>query len=130
MSTKKHIEVLDEIQVDIVTDGPAKGWVHTHGLAHFNRPELEIRNVPSLFVAAAGEILNEIADYMLNETDKPVLAGQTMRVHPTLHIRFHETMADEAAGYNSNHYQTERLQILGIDQQCSICANCKPAVKA
>ena len=119
---KKRIVVQKEIQVDMVTDGPAKGWVHTHGLSRFGRPELEIRNVPELFFVAAGQLLNEVADYMLNDTDKPVLAGQNMQIGRLTRFRFHEAKADDDAGYDTNHYQVPRLQLLGLQHECAACS--------
>ena len=43
-----------EIVLHHLTDGQAKGWLHTHGLAAHGKPELEIRNVP-LFLGTAAE---------------------------------------------------------------------------
>jgi hypothetical protein len=125
-SAKKQINVQKEIRIDMVTNGPAKGWVHTHGLAKFGRPELEIRNVPSYFSATAGTLLNEIADYMLNGTDKPVLAGQKMAIGRFTLFKFHKFGPDDKAGYDSNHYGTERLCIGDTEMQCACC----PQVKA
>jgi hypothetical protein len=121
MAPKKRIDVQKEIQIDMIVDGPAKGWVHTHGLSRFGRPELEIRNVPSLFTSAAGALLNEVADYMLNDTDKPVLAGQKMQIGRWTVFKFHEAKADEVAGYDENHYRAPRLRIDGVDMKCSCC---------
>lgn len=44
-------------------------WVHTHGMVKLGKPELEIRDVPLLFQAAAGHMVNSLADYILNEED-------------------------------------------------------------
>lgn len=118
---EKKVNIVKEIHVDAVVDGPAKGWVHTHGLDRFGRPELEIRNVPTLFSAAACALLNEVADYMVNGTDKPVLAGQNMQLGQHTLLKFHKAEPDDKAGYDTNHYTVPRLQILGIDQKCSCC---------
>jgi hypothetical protein len=123
----KHIDVNKAITVDMVTDGPAKGWVHTHGLAKFGRPELEIRAVPTLFCPSAGAILNEVADYMLNTALRPVRAGQTMELGRFLLLRFHPAHADDAAGYDSNHYEVQRLRVDALDMACECCV---PKAKA
>lgn len=123
------VNVQKAIQVHAVTDGPAKGWVHTHGLDKFDEPELEIRNVPALFTASACEILNHIADYMLNRATKPILAGQNMEVNRVTVVKFHETKADDAGGYDSNHYTVRVLRVDSIDTT-GICACCGPKVKA
>jgi hypothetical protein len=123
----KEIDVQKEIIVHFVTDGPAKGWVHTHGLTRFDKPELEIRNVPSLFMSSATSLLNGVADYMLNHTKKPILPGQNMGWDRATILHFHEGSADEAAGYNNNHYKTPVLTISALEPTC---AHCDPKVKA
>lgn len=125
MTTK--IDVLKEIQVHSVMDGPAKGWTHTHGLQKFGKPELEIRNVPTLFIASATRLLNEIADYMLNHASHPVLAGQKMQVDRVTIVKFHQAEADQRNGYDENHYETLVLRVDGVDMPCSCCT---PKVQA
>ena len=58
-----------------MTDGPARGWLHTHGLSVRGLPELETRNVPLFLGNAAAGVLNDFADYLLNEATAPLLAG-------------------------------------------------------
>lgn len=121
MTKKKRIDPVEVIQIDAVTNGPAKGWVHTHGLGEFGKPELEIRNVPPMFFGAAAMILNEIADYMLNDAPKPVLAGQTMQLGRS-RLKFVKAEADEKAGYDLNHYETDVLKIESLDE--TSCQHC------
>jgi hypothetical protein len=74
------------IQVAVVPDrhepddagtlkGDATFWLHTNGMAQFDRPELELRGVPALYVSAAGGILNEWAAYSV---DNEIKHGQTV----------------------------------------------------
>jgi hypothetical protein len=130
MTKKKRIDIVKEIQVHHVTDGSAKGWTHTHGLAKFGRPELEIRNVPGLFAGAATALINEIADYMLNDTDRPVLAGQVMQLGRMTVVRFHEAKPDDAAGFDTNHYRDPVLRIDSVDMPCSCCTARKVGASA
>lgn len=125
--TKKRIDVRKVVQLDFVTNGPAKGWVHTHGLAKFGRPELELRNVPSYFVSISGELLNEIADYMLNDApEKPVLAGQKMAIGRFTVFKFHNFGPDEKAGYDGNHFEgVTRLCIGDVEMPCQCCPKAK-----
>jgi hypothetical protein len=57
------------------------GWyLMTHGLhEHANHPELEICNVPGWFVPAAGDVLNELASYILNES--PLKHGESFKTN-------------------------------------------------
>lgn len=55
-------------------------YLMTHGLGeHAHHPELEICNVPGAFVGAAADMLNEIADYVLNVS--PVHPGETLQLY-------------------------------------------------
>jgi hypothetical protein len=119
----KKIDVQKEVQIHFITEGPAKGWTHTHGLARFNRPELEIRDVPALFSTAACALLNGVADYMLNRATNPVLAGQNMEWDRATVLHFHEGLADEEAGYDRNHYETPVLTITSREHECGRCTS-------
>jgi hypothetical protein len=123
MTTKKKekLNVREKINVHAVTDGPAKGWVHTHGLAAYGYPELEIRDVPPLFYASATIILNGVADYLLNYCKKPLTAGQTMQFDSMTYLKFHEARPDDEKGYDSNHYETPVLRVSSIELPCSCC---------
>jgi hypothetical protein len=118
---KKAIDVTKEIEVHAVTDGKAKGWVHTHGLDKFGKPELEIRGVPTLFLSSACALLNHIADYMLNVSTAPVQAGETMQTDRATVLRFHPSKADEANDYDANHYLVDVLRVDAIEMPCECC---------
>ncbi len=117
----RKIDVRKLIQIHHLTDGPCKGWVHTHGLAKLGRPELEIRRVPALFVSSACRILNSVAEYMLENGDRPVLPGHTMELDRATLLLFHEGKADDAAGYDSSHYRAPVLTITALEQSCERC---------
>lgn len=54
----------------------------THGLReHANHPEVEVCNVPGVLVRPIAQILNEIADYVLN-SGRQLKPGQTMSLTP------------------------------------------------
>jgi hypothetical protein len=55
--------------------GSTTFWLHTHGLSKLERPELELRNVPALFVEEAARLLNSWGHY---STGRPIAAGQTL----------------------------------------------------
>lgn len=126
---RSEVDVQKKVDVHAVSDGPAKGWVHTHGLDKYGEPELEIRNVPMLFTGFACQILNHIADYMLNHATKPILPGQKMEINRVTIIVFHETSADDKAGYDDNHYKVKRLRVDSIDTT-GRCACCDPKARA
>lgn len=56
--------------------GSARFWLHTVGLRRFNRPELEIRDVPAWWITAAGAELNGWAAYSL---DHEIKAGERLQ---------------------------------------------------
>ncbi len=123
----RKIDVRKLIRIHHLTDGPCKGWVHTHGLAKLGRPELEIRHVPALFVSSACRILNSVAEYMLENPDRPVLPGHTMELDRATLLLFHEGKGDDEAGYDSSHYRAPVLTITALEP---LCACCGPAASA
>ncbi len=125
--TRRKLDVRKLIQIHHLTDGPCKGWVHTHGLAKLGRPELEIRHVPPLFVSSATRILNSVAEYMLEHGDRPVLPGHTMELDRATLLLFREGKADDAAGYDESHY---RGPVLTIGALAQLCDRCRPKASA
>lgn len=89
-------------------------WAHTHGMEALGLPELEIRNVPSLFVEAAMALLQHVCDYM----QKPgvvVKAGELMTTSPKTRFQF---KASEPIPGEEDHYEVERFQLVGIEPTC------------
>jgi uncharacterized protein YegJ (DUF2314 family) len=88
----------------IAGDGADAGgaWLHTHGLWRCGRPELEMLEVPTALVHAAGELLNSIAGRLLEEPTPP--PGEPYSVGPGLEVTLHpwqevaQFIADEAPG--------------------------------
>ncbi len=116
---RKKLDVQKEIQIHALSNGPAKGWVHTHGLARHGKPELEIRRVPALFLSAAGRMLNEIAEYML-EGGRPIRPGDTMELGRTMLLML-EGKPDEEGGYDEWHYRVPVLTVTALDPACEYC---------
>ena len=53
--------------------GEVKFWIHTYGLHKYDRPEMELRNVPALHVGDAGSYLNSWGLFAVN--DRPLEEG-------------------------------------------------------
>lgn len=107
-----------------VTDGPARGWLHTHGLASHGQPELELRRIPVFLRRHACALLNEIADYLLNDSTAPLLPGNTMLFGDDV-ILFLAPGPDEEAGYASNHYDgCVRLCLVDPPPRPCDCEHC------
>ncbi len=115
----RKLDVRKRIQIHYVTSGACKGWVHTHGLARYGRPELEIRKVPPLFATSAARMLNEIAEYLL-ESKRPMLPGHTMELGRDL-LLMQEGKPDEAHGYDELHYRVPVLTVTAIEPECEFC---------
>jgi hypothetical protein len=117
---RKKLDVQKLIEIHYVTTGDCKGWVHTHGLARYGRPELEIRKVPALFATSAAHMLNEIAEYLL-ESRKPMLPGHTMELGRDMLLML-EGKPDAEHGYDELHYRVPVLTVTAIERACEYCA--------
>jgi hypothetical protein len=119
----RRLDPRREINLHHVTDGPAKGWLHTHGLAAHGRPELEMRNVPLFLGAAAAELLNDFADDLLNDAAAPLLANQLVQWGSSS-IRVVEGRPDANAGYDPAHYDGVRLVLVDPPDTGCACDSC------
>lgn len=108
------------LRVHVVADGDgAGGWVHTHGLAAFGLPELEIRGIqPPYLAPVAGHILTEIADYLLNGSAE-VCLGDTMDLGLGSCVRFERS---EPLASQPDHYERERWSVVDMPPPtCGLC---------
>jgi hypothetical protein len=94
-----------------------KGWLHTHGMQEIGLPELEMRNVPSMFVEAAERLLKEVCAYM-QRPDVVVRLGETMAVSDQTRFRF---VKPAPIPGQEGHYEHERWQLAEIDSSCDAC---------
>jgi hypothetical protein len=113
----KELDPLEETVVHILSDG--SGWIHTHGLDKHGLPELEVRDVPMFLAVDAVMLLNAISSYMLNNTDKKVLAGQNMQVGDR-HVAF-ENGIPVNAKVDADHYKTRRLRVVDAPYMLGSC---------
>ena len=74
-----NFSINDHVLVHMLQDPDAQGvWLHTHGMAKFGRPDLEMRAVPDHYQALASHGLLTIADYLSQgHTLRP---GETMQL--------------------------------------------------
>ena len=83
-----HEEYQAKVKV-IVTPEPEKEglfWLHLVGMCTFDRPAMELRDVPPLFIDAAGQFLNRCALYTINK-DRPILAGESVEYGINVPVR-------------------------------------------
>jgi len=115
----KKIDPQDVTELHIVSSGDVKGWLHTHGMAAFGKPELEMRGVPLFLAAPAAELMNHIADYLLNSDNKTVKVGETMQMSEMCIVRF---VASSPINGDEEHFESERWEI--VDAMTNKCARC------
>lgn len=132
MTEEQKFDVNELIQVHL---SPASDdrhvWVHTHGMAKLGKPELEIRNVPLLFQAAAGFMVNELADYIFN-ADKEVKLGHVFSSHPFEYIYL---MRLEPIEGQEDHFTDDRWALVHpsvaqLDLPLLTCSDCSSKVLA
>jgi hypothetical protein len=108
-----------------LTEGPGRGWLHTHGLAAHGMPELEMKDVPAFLRLAAGGLLNDVAGYLLNDAKKPLVAGDLVHLDEWTTLQVVAGEGDAEAGYDPAHYEGYvRLTVVDPpDTRCE-CAEC------
>jgi hypothetical protein len=52
-------------------------WLHTSGMAKFDRPEIEMRGVPGFYVGAAGRFINTWAYHSIEKAE--IKAGENLQ---------------------------------------------------
>jgi hypothetical protein len=61
-----EVDVREHVTVHTVeTDDPDRGWVHTHGLVKFGRPEIEVWDVPREIAEPTAVTLLDIGQYTI-----------------------------------------------------------------
>jgi hypothetical protein len=123
LPSRRRLDPRRAIVLHHVSDGPARGWLHTHGLAAHGKPELEVRNVPLFLGALVAGLLNDFADYLLNDATAPLLAGESIRFgSSSIHVV--EGHADLDAGYEPGHYRDLRLVLVDPPDTGCACEEC------
>lgn len=109
--------VQELITIHAVSDGPGtKGWVHTHGLAKYGLPELEIRAIPLFLAPSAAVLLNVLAEYLLT-SEKEVKLGESIQVDQQVVI-----CLAKLDPINHTHYECERWAVVdAIEGACDFC---------
>ena len=124
-------DVRNLIHIHMITStiehSPQRGWVHTHGMAALELPELEIRGVPLILMYDAASLLNHVAQYMLDgkrglHGARPVKLHEKMGVGHSRIVYFDKlppVVGDE------DHFKDERwaLTDAAMGTACS-CGRC------
>lgn len=114
---------MSTIQVHCVTSGePTKGWVHTHGMAEYGLPELEIRGVPVFLADPAAAVLREVCAYML-DSGKTIRLGENMGLDENTVFSFRKPISIPG---EEDHYAVERWELIDIPDIC-VCDECRAA---
>jgi hypothetical protein len=119
----QRIDPRREVVLHHVTDGPARGWLHTHGLAAHGMPELELRDVPLFLGRAGAGLLNELAAYLLNDAPKPFAAGDLIQSGAS-RILLVEGRPNARGGYDDGHYRELRLVLIDPPDDGCACDEC------
>lgn len=119
------VRVQSVIEIHIVYEDKKTAWVHTHGMAKYELPELEIRDVPSYFVVSAGQLLNSICDAVLNDGEGRTLETRSTYLFDDIGVMF--AKASPMSDDHKDHYKEERwvLQSLPV-QKCEGCGEIHP----
>lgn len=112
------VDPMKVLRIHLVTGGEGtQGWVHTHGMDKFGLAELEIRGLPLFMGHAAADLLNQIADYMLNSGHE-VKAGQMLQIGASACM----VQADDPIPGEYEHYLVPRWNVVDHPMAIGSCA--------
>lgn len=117
----KEIEIEKFISVAMRPEGPKMGFVHSMGMHEiFGLPDLEITNVhPRMLMPAAGHIINQICQYMLNAKQglpnhKELKLGESIGLSAFEKFRVVES--------KSNYHKTPTWEVIEAEpHKCDAC---------
>lgn len=99
------VDVIKAITIHAVTLRRNQGWIHTHGMTKYGKPELEIRGLPAFLYPVVASLLNQTCDYILN-SGREVHLGESMQVG-NLKFQFIEAVPGTPDEY-TGHYDVTR----------------------
>lgn len=128
MSETGKVNIQEAIAIHLISDkegSPAHGWVHTHGLEKFGLPELEIRGLQTFLYGAAGGILNQVGEYMieLKGEGRSINLGESMQLGDKFCI-FQFAKLPPIEGHE-HHYEVERWCLVEPPGAHDFCESCK-----
>lgn len=119
-----EFDIQEAIQLHVISEGEGQcGWVHTHGMAALGCAELEIRGVPLFLIDQAAQLLNKVAQYIVDRHRSggpPVMLGQTMSTGEMSLFKF--VKLDPISG-EEDHYESERWA-LSDEPMRATCERC------
>jgi len=72
-----EVDIREHVTVHAVgAERPEGGWIHTHGLVKFGRPEFEVYDVPEDMTSGTAAALNDLGEYVI--TGAFVAPGETV----------------------------------------------------
>jgi len=91
-------------------------WLHTYGMAAFKRPELEMRQVPGLFLSHAGSMLNAWAFHSIERAE--IKEGENIMDESGIVPLVLTTIESEDPWYSTRGLKALRITPVGILFEC------------
>jgi hypothetical protein len=98
-------------------------WLHTVGMGQYDRPEIEMYNVPALYLADAAGTVNHWAHYSIDHEIGPgenIQSGPSS-LHPILTL---EESADEHDFWSERGVSCLRIVLGAVLFECAGCGEC------
>lgn len=120
-----EIDPVEVLELHIVSEGEHKGWLHTHGMAKYGLPELEMRKIPLFLKDQATDVMYMVADYLLNSGHgKEAKPGMTMGDDDCL-VQFVKSTPIDG---DEEHFKDERWELtddaMSGKCECAGCSGC------
>lgn len=125
-----RVEYREQVQILIVPeprgqkDAVLTFWMHTCGLSEFGLPELELRNVPALYVKGAGDVLNTWGYYMVVE-GQVIKAGERLGEGGPVPLTLLATGSPDPFWWRRSE-ACIRLEVEAVHGGCVVCGGTCP----
>jgi hypothetical protein len=96
-------------------------WLHTHGMAQFDRPELEMFNVPAAHIGDAAGRLNHWAYHSIVKQE--IQSGENLREGETAFHPFYEVILSPHPFWEKDGRTCLRIQLGAVPFKCERCSH-------
>lgn len=118
---REHVQVFIIVESSSPKDAVPVFWMHTAGLVEFGLPELELRDVPALYLGGAGDVLNRWGYYMVT-LGQVIKAGERIAADGPIPLTLIATGSPDPFWWKRG-ITCIRLDVEAVHGRCEVCGD-------